>query len=145
MITPYQPAVKFEEIIAFNPEKEETLTASAIVNAVANLLFTTNMREGLQFAKTLKLDSRKLSAAIEIETGYTLKNLIVKYRLAQIKAYMKEHPEENNTEVGKHFGFPSPHAFWRYFQINTGQTPNGVTSSAPKVDNYAKMVKKHRR
>lgn len=144
MITPYQPSVTLEELLAYNPEKEETFTASAIVNAVAKLLYTTNIREGLQIANVLKLDWRKLSAAIEVETGYTLKNLVVRYRLAQIKAFMKENPQLTNTEVGEHFGFPSPHAFWRFFQINTGLNPDGTKSMAPKVDNYAKMIKRHR-
>lgn len=137
---PYLPEITLQDILAFNPDDEQTYTPSRLVNAVAKILFGSNTRETKDFAELLQLDKRRLSIAVEMETGMTLKDLIVQYRLAKIKEYMCQHSDETYTHVAEHFGFSSLHAFWRFFQTYTGETPEGVRSVSPRVDNYHKMV-----
>ena len=71
----------------------------------------------------------------------TLKELIVQYRLAQIKQFMEQNPEMTLTGVAQHTGFSSPHALWRFFQTHTGETPTGQKSEAMRVDNYHQREK----
>ena len=136
---PYLPAITLQDILAFCPDDEQTYTSSRLVNAVANILCKTNTRETKDFAAYLQLDKRRLSVALEIETGMTLKELITQYRLTKIREYIAQNPELTFTEIATHFGF-SLHALWRFFQTHTGETPEGLKSEAPRVDNYHKMV-----
>ena len=138
---PYLPEISLQDILAFNPEDEKTYTSSRLVNAVANILYETNTRETQVFADRLQLDKRRLSIVIEMETGMTLKELIVQYRLVKIKEYMSQHTDETYTRIAEQCGFSSLHAFWRFFQTYTGETPDGNKSESPRVDNYHKMVK----
>lgn len=136
MIQPYLPTITLEMIRAYVPGQEETYTASALVNAVAEILHTTHTRETQFIADSLSLDRRKLSHAIEIETGLSLKDLIVQFRLEEFRAYIQSHPKESKQDLAEHLGFSSSHALWRFFQIHTGLTPDGNESKAPQVDNY---------
>lgn len=134
------PEISLQDVLAFNPDDEKTYTSSRLVNAVAYILCNTNTRDTQVFAERLQLDKRWLSNAIEMETGMSLKDLIVQYRLAKIKEYMNEHRDETSTLIAEKFGFSSLHAFWRFFQTYTGETPDGNKSESPRVDNYHKMV-----
>lgn len=141
---PYLPVITLQDILAFCPDNEQTYTSSRLVNAVANILFKTNSRETKDFAAYLQLDKRRLSVALEMETGMTLKELIIQYRLTKIKEFIAENPKMTVTEVASHFEFSSLHALWRFFQTYTGETPEGLKSEAPRVDNYHKMVQEIR-
>lgn len=141
-IDPYIPSITFEDILAFRPDEESTHTHSRLVNAVAKLLFTTNVRDLDYFAEYLQIDKRRLSIVIEVETGISLKELIVNYRLVQIQTYLKDNTGISAAEVAKTFNFCSYHALWRFLQTHVGETPNGKKSHAPKVDNYHQMVKR---
>ena len=138
---PYLPEISLQDILAFKPDDEQTYTSSRLVNAVAQILCDSNTREIKDFAERLQLDKRHISIVIEMETGMTFKNLIVQYRLTKIKEYMSQHPDETYTHIAELFGFSSPHAFWRFFQTYTGETPDGVKSESPRIDNYHQMVK----
>lgn len=138
---PYLPEITLQDILAFNPDDEQTYTSSRLVNAVAQILCDSTTREVKDFAERLQLDKRHISIVIEMETGMTLKKLIVQYRLIKIKEYMSQHQNETYTHIAKQFGFSSPHAFWRFFQTYTGETPDGIKSASPRVDNYHRMVK----
>lgn len=138
---PYLPTITLQDILNFNPADEQTYTSSRLVNAVANILCETTTRETSVFAERLQLDMRHLTYAIELETGMTLKSLINEYRLAKVQEFMAQNPDVSATEVARLFGFSTPHALWRFFQIHTGQTPEGQKSTAPRLDNYHKMVK----
>ncbi len=138
---PYLPEITLQDILAFNPDDEQTYTSSRLVNAVAQILCDSNTREIKDFAERLQLDKRHISIVIEMETGMTFKNLIVQYRLTKIKEYMSQHQEETYTSIAERFGFSSPHAFWRFFQTYTGETPDGVKSESPRIDIYHQMVK----
>lgn len=138
---PYLPTITIQDILAFQPDDEQTYTSSRLVNAVANILFFTTTRDSRVFAERLQIDKRYLTHAIELETGMTLKDLINEYRLAKVQEFMSQHPGVSATEVARLFGFSSPHALWRFFQIHTGETPEGQKSTAPRLDNYHKMVK----
>ncbi len=144
MIQPYLPTITIQMIRAYVPGQEETYTTSMLVNAVAEILHTSRAREAQFIADCLSLDRRKLSHAIEIETGFNLKDLVVLYRLEEYRDYIQSHPEESNQELAEHLGFSSIHALWRFFQFHTGCTPDGSESKAPKVDNYKIMLRKIR-
>lgn len=141
-ITPYLPQVTLEQIRALVAGDRETYTTSPLVNAVAEVLSTSTTRESQEIADRLAVDKRKLSIALELETGYTLKDLIIAYRLDEIRTYMQQHPDEPNYKVAEHFGFSTGHAFWRFFQMHTGCNPDGTPSEAPKVDNYSRKIRK---
>lgn len=144
MIQPYLPTITFQMIRAYVPGQEETYTTSRLVNAVAEILHTTRTREAQFIADKLSLDRRKLSNAIEIETGFNLKDLVIQFRLEECREYIQSHPEESNQELAEHLGFSSIHALWRFFQFHTGCTPDGSESKAPKVDNYKILQRKIR-
>lgn len=133
---PYLPEITLKQILAFRPDDEQTYTSSRLVNAVANVLFTSLTREPGDFAQRLQIEKRHLSNAIEVITGMSLYDLIVQYRVAQIRQYMGQNPEKSNIVVAEHMGFSSPHALWRFFQIHTGETPSGQKSEAMRVDTY---------
>lgn len=138
---PYLPEISLQDILAFNPDDENTYTSSRLVNAVANILCNSDTRETQVIADRLQLDKRRLSYAIEMETGMSLKELVIQYRLAKIKEYMSQHADETLTKIAEQCGFSSLHAFWRFFQTYTGETPDGNKSESPRVDNYHKMLK----
>ena len=144
MIHPYKPSITLQDLLAYNPEDPTTHTPSPLMNALAEILQLTKLRDAQQIADLLEVDKLKLSFAIELETEMSLKVLITQFRLEQIKLYMAEHPDLSSTQVAQDFDFPSKHAFWRFFQINTGVTPEGKKSDAPKIDNYSKMVRRIR-
>lgn len=141
---PYLPEISLQDILAFNPDDENTYTSSRLVNAVANILCNSDTRETQVIADRLQLDKRRLSYAIEMETGMSLKELVIQYRLAKIKEYMSQHTDETLTKIAEQCGFSSLHAFWRFFQTYTGETPDGNKSESPRVDNYHKMLKEIR-
>lgn len=141
---PYLPEITLHDILAYRPDDEQTYTSSRLVNAVANILFTTKTREQNVFTQRLQLDNRHLTYALELEIGMTLKALIVHYRLAQIRQFMEQNPEMAVSEVAQQTGFSSPHALWRFFQTHTGETPTGKKSEAMRVDNYHQMEKRIR-
>lgn len=138
---PYLPEITLQDILAYRPEDAQTYTSSRLVNAVAKILFSTKTRDQKVFSERLQLDSRHLTYALELETGMTLKELIVQYRLAQIKQFMEQNPEMSVTDVAQHTGFSSVHALWRFFQTHTGQTPTGQKSDSMRVDNYHQWEK----
>lgn len=138
---PYLPEITLQDVLAYRPDDEQTYTSSRLVNTVANILFTTKTREQKVFTQRLQLDIRHLTYALELEIGMTLKELIVQYRLAQIKQFMEQNPEMKVTDVARHTGFSSTHALWRFFQIHTGETPTGQKSEAVRVDNYHQREK----
>ena len=138
---PYLPTISLEDILAYQPGDEQTYTGSRLVNAVANILFFDSTREPNVIADRLQLDKRHLSYAIKMETGMTLKELIIKYRLTKLQEFISQHPATPVKEVARIFGFSTPHALWRFFQTYTGETPDGRKSESPRVDNYHKMVK----
>ena len=144
MNEPYLPEITLQDILAYRPDEEQTYTSSRLVNAVANILFTTKTREQRVFIQRLQLDSRHLTYALELETGMTLKELIVQYRLAQIKQFMEQNPEMALAEVAQHTGFTTVHALWRFFQIHTGETPTGQKSEAMRIDNYHQREKRNK-
>lgn len=139
---PYLPEITLQQILAFRPEDEQTYTSSRLVNAVAKILFTTLTREQDVVAQRLQLDKRRLTYAIELETGLSLKELIVQYRLVQIKQFMEQKPEMTVADIARHTGFSSAHALWRFLQIHTGKTPTGQKSEAMRVDNYHEIEKR---
>lgn len=142
---PYLPEITLEDILAFDPNDEQTYTSSRLVNAVAYILSTTQTRDVEVFVNRLQLDKRHISSVIEVEMGMTLKDLIVQYRLAKMKQFIASNPDMTRIQIAQQLGFSSAHALWRFFQTHTGETVMGVKSEAPRVDNYHQMVKRIRK
>ena len=144
----FKPAITMEDVLAYRPYDTATHTASPLINAVANVLYSTHHRELRVIARYLGVEPRKLSVAVEVVSGLSLKEMVVTYRLVQIKTLMKECPDLTSTRLARECGFSSYHALWRFLQIHTGQTPSGDVSEAPRVDIYHQMerdfVKKKR-
>lgn len=130
MKRPYLPVSSFEEVLAFRPNDSATHTKSPLVNAVAEVLFTTNIRECKTIADVLDLDARVLRDAMKMETGMPFKDLVVNYRMTKAKEYIQSHPELSQAQLAKDCGFASYHAMWRFFQNTLGETPLGEKSEA---------------
>lgn len=130
MIAPYLPPVTFEQVLAYNPSDPSTHTKSPLVNAVAEVLCATNLRECKAIAELLQLNARVLREAMQIETGMPFKVLVANYRLARAKEYISQHPGLSQVQLAHGCGFASYHAMWRFFQIMLGQTPSGEKSQA---------------
>lgn len=127
---PYLPVASFEEVLAFCPSNPATHTKSPLVNAVAEVLCTTNLRECKAIAEVLDLDARVLRDAMKMETGMAFKDLVVNYRITKVKEYIQSHSDLSQAQLAKDCGFTSYHAMWRFFQTTLGETPLGEKSEA---------------
>lgn len=143
MKKPYLPVASFEEVLAFNPSEPSTLTKSPLVNAVAEVLYSTNIRECKAIADVLALDVRVLRDAMKVETGIPFKDLVVNYRMTKAKEYIQSHPELSQAQLAQDCGFASYHAMWRFFQNTLGETPSGEKSNA-KEDVYTAHLRQLR-
>lgn len=143
---PYLPQATLEQILAYRPDDAATHTPSPIVNAVAETLYTTLCIDCISIAQHLSIDERKLSAAISLETGLHLKDIIQQYRLAQLKAFMDAHPEQDYTldEMAHALGYSSGKSIYRFIHTQTGLTPRGHKSIA-ETDSFVKIRSEIRR
>lgn len=132
MQKPFLPIVTIEEVFAFSPENPATFTRSLLVNAVAEVLFTTKLIECKSIAYYLKLDERKLSNALSIELGMTLKELVVAYRTKQVEEYRATHPDCTPDELAEAIGYSSAVSISRFLNTQLGITPAGNKSHRSK-------------
>ena len=126
----YQPQATFEQIVAFRPNQPETFTPSPLVNAIAEVLYTTQIRRCCQIADVLGLDSHSLCVAFKVETGLLLDDVVADYRLNRAKQYIAEHPKTDIQDVAKACGYSSSVSLWHAFQRKLGVTPTGKKSKA---------------
>lgn len=141
---PYRPSISLEEVLAFDPTKPETHTVSRLVNAVAEVLHDTNYIEAKDIANYLEVDRIKLSAAISLEMGMTLIELIKNYRLVKVRKFVNDHPEMMLDDIARTCGYASNGSMWRFFQRKLGQTARGEKSKAGP-EHYNNMRKNSRR
>ena len=138
---PFLPVASIDDVLAFNPADASTYTPSPLVNAVAEVLSTTHLLEANDVADYLQLDRRKLSCALQIELGMSLRDVIKQYRINEIRSYIRQHPDDTLNDVALHTGYSSDNAIWRLFLRNFGTTPNGQKSTADKAEWRQKMEK----
>jgi len=132
MIKHYSPQATFEQIVAFRPDHPETYTPSPLVNAIAEVLYSTQVRRCCQIATHLGLDSRSLCVAFKVETGLLLDDVVADYRLVRAKQYLEDHPDVDLNEAAKACGYADSNSLWHAFQRKLGITPTGKKSSARK-------------
>lgn len=132
--SPFLPIATLQEVLAYNPSDASTHTASPLVNAVAEVLYSTHVIEASELAELLSLDQRKLSGALQIELGMSLRDVIKHYRIHAIQTYISQHPEATLQEVARENGYASDNAIWRLFLRHLGTTPNGTESTSEKLE-----------
>lgn len=140
----YQPKATLEQILAYRPDDVTTHTPSPLVNAVADTLFTTKSIECVHVARELGLDVTLLSAAVRVETGLYLKDIIHAYRMAQFNAFKETHPNYKADEIAKELGYENAKSIARFVRTQTGQTVCGRRSLAQK-DGYVALRSKLRK
>ncbi len=132
MQKPYLPIATLEEVFSFNVDDPATFTKSPLVNAVAEVLSTTKLIECKKVAAYLKLDERKLSNALSIELGMTLKDLVVAYRTRQVEDFRAAHPDYSTDQLAQAIGYSSPTSISRFLNTQLGITPAGNKSHRSK-------------
>lgn len=142
----YQKQATLEQILAYRPEDEKTHTPSPIVNALADTLYTTKLIECVEVAEHLGVEYQLLTAAIRLETGLYLKEIIQQYRLAQLDAFRAEHADKEYTvdEMAQALGYANGKSISRFLRTKRGETARGNHAMAEK-DNYVKMRSQYRK
>lgn len=140
---PYLPKATFEQVLNYNPADAATHTASPIVNAVAEALHETKFIEACEFAAYLEVDQVKLSHAIILDLGMSLKDLIHNFRLEQAMRLVAENPDMPVEEIAQACGYASAGSLWRFIQRKTGMTVLGQKSQAGP-ENFNEMCKRLR-
>jgi len=126
----YLPVATFQQVIDYIPGKEDTFTASPIVNALAEALYETQCIECKELAEYLDVDVRKLGGAVQLDLGMRLIDVIQQYRIHQVQRYLDEHPDASLEEVAHACGYASSDTLWRFFQRKLGTTVRGKKSQA---------------
>ncbi len=128
----YPHQATFEQIVAFDPNRQETFTPSPLVNAVAEVLFSTQVRRCFQIADVLGIESRALCVAFKVETGLLLDDVVADYRLHRAQQFIAENPDMDIQSVAKACGYANGNTLWHAFQRKLGVTPTGKKSKAQK-------------
>ena len=132
MSNPFLPVASLEEVLRFDPNDADTWTRSPLVNAVAEALYATKFIECKDIAHYLALDERKLSNALCIELGVSLKEVLAKYRVKQILHYMEQHEEINADEMAQAIGYASASSLSKFMCAQLGITTQGKTAHRSK-------------
>lgn len=127
---PFLPVATFEQVLSYIPGQPETFTASPLVNAVADALYSTKCIESKELAEYLAVDARKLAYAVQLEMGMKLIDVIHNYRIHQIEEYYKANLDAKLDDVAKTFGYSCDSTLWRFFQRKLGKTVTGKKSEA---------------
>lgn len=114
---PYLPKASFEDICAYRFDDPKTFTASPIVNAFAEALHKKKNWTSTSLANYLGLDSHKLSCALQIETGMSLQDIVMEFKLIKTLAYIDAHPELSLSQIAADLGFSSRSALWRFLEL----------------------------
>lgn len=144
MSKPYLPSVSLDQIKLYCPTDEATWTCSHLVNAVLEAICESNAISCNEIADFMHLDARKLSAAIEIETGMKLQELLHQFKLAQIQNYIESHPKATQEEIAKANGYASDCTLWRFFQRKLGTTPSGAVSRSKSDERWQAQLREMR-
>ena len=137
---PFVRQISVQDVLNYRPDDPSTYISSPLVNAVAEVLYHTKFIDGNDVAHYLELDPRKLSAALSIEVGVTLRDLIEAYRVMQLRAYIAAHPKHTAEELSKAMGYASPTSISRFVRTHLGLTATGKKSYGG-TDNWNEMRK----
>jgi len=129
-IKPYERKYTPEDIWNYLPEDASTHMSVPLLNAVAEVLLTTNLNEVKAIAEGLKIEADLLSKIVKLELGISLVELIHQYRFRQVQEYVAANPEESLESVALRFGYSCYASLWRFMQRIGGVTPDGKMSKA---------------
>lgn len=129
---PYRTGITLEDVIAYRPDDPATHTKSNLVNAVADVLFTTKLLECKDIASYMSLQKHELAAAIKVELRMTFSHLVQQYRLVQVRQFLAEHPDRkyNSDDLAAAIGYSSSGSIARFLTKQLGITPKGRSSVA---------------
>lgn len=119
---PFLPIVTIDDILSYRIDDAKTHTKSLLVNAVAKALQKPNLWDSSKLAKYLNLDRHKLSCALQIETGQSLQDIVIKYKLVRTLEYIEAHPKANISEVAGQNGYSSRSSLWRLLKRHSPNT-----------------------
>lgn len=141
---PFLPVATFEQVMAYDSDDVSTHTASPLVNAVAEALHTNKMVECKDIAAHLQVDERKLSYALILELGMSLKQLLDQYRIKQILDFIAAHPDFTPAQLAQVMGNASVSGITRFMNTKLGITPSGRKTQRNKRDRSVEMLSKIR-
>ena len=129
---PYHTGITFEEVINYRPDDASTHTRSLLVNAVAEVLYTTDLLECKDIASYMAVDARSLASAIRLELEMSFREVVQQYRLAQVRRFLAEHSdrEYKAEELAAAIGYSSSTSICRFLSKHLGITPKGRKSVA---------------
>lgn len=130
---PYHTGITLDDVLRFRPDDAATHTSSMLVNAVAEILYTTNLLECNDIARYMSVDARALASAIKLEMEISFHDLVQQYRLAQVRQFLAEHPDYKNykaEELAAAIGYSSSASISRFLKKHLGITPKGRISTA---------------
>lgn len=132
-VKPYHTGITLADVLRYRPDDASTHTGSLLVNAVAEILYTTNLLECNDIALYMSVDARALASAIKLELEMSFHDLVQQYRLAQVKQFLAEHPGYKNykaEELAAAIGYSSSASISRFLKKHLGITPKGRKSVA---------------
>lgn len=130
---PYHTGITLDDVLRYRPDDASTHTSSLLVNAVADILYTTNLLECNDIASYMSVDARTLASAIKLELEMSFHDLVQQYRLAQVRQFLAEHPDYKNykaEELATAIGYSSSASISRFLKKHLGITPKGRKSVA---------------
>ena len=129
---PYHTGITVADVINYRPDDVSTHTRSLLVNAVAEVLYTTDLLECKDIASYMAVDARSLANAIRLELEMPFRDVVQQYRLAQVKRFLAEHPsrEYKAEELAAAIGYSSSTSISRFLSKHLGLTPKGRKSVA---------------
>ena len=136
---PYHTGITLDDVLRYRPDDATTHTRSLLVNAVARVLYTTDLLECSDIACYMSVDARALASAIKLELEISFHDLVQQYRLTQVKRFLAEHPDHETykaDELAAAIGYSSSASIARFLKKHLGITPKGRTSLA--TDNWTK-------
>jgi len=119
---PFLPIVTIDDILSYRIDDASTHTKSRLVNAVAKALQKPKLWDSSKLANYLNLDRHKLSCALQIETGQSLRDIVTKYKLVRTLEYVDGHPSANISEVAEQNEYSSRSSLWRFLERHSPKT-----------------------
>jgi len=76
-----------------------------------------------QLSEEIMIDKRKLQKVMQVLTGLTIHNYLVKIRLDRATEDLNERQDLTVEQVADRHGFPSSSKFIKHFRVRMGLTP----------------------
>lgn len=110
-----------EEIKQSKESREDNKLANRILSYIhENYAHDISLNE---IATHFEVTPAYISMLFKKEHGYNFKDYLNMHRIGEVKAYIKKHPEVNNSVLAKYGGFNSVNTFLRVFKKYEGISP----------------------